>query len=653
MIHTKAEIEKRRARRIFPVFACFAALLLACVFASCEKEPDGGEDGRKIATLVAPGNLRVSESVIYWDVVENATEYTVQISGNDYTVKENYFDAFEYFTREQDYVVRVCAKNGEVPPMWSDALVYQMRSDVEWEYVPYRTGYRVSVARDKNPHGIALIPSVHPEDGKPISDISVYSFLNCTEITGVIFPADTKKMSIVGFKGCTGLQKIILPEQAEGIFTEAFRDCISLSFVKMPKECRLIGAQAFAGCASLKHIELPEGIKEIKSQAFEDCTALEAVIIPKTVTTIWAGAFSGCNAMRSMTVAQGNPRYRSEKNCVIDRSINAVIFGNRHSTIPAGVAGIAEEAFAKSEGLTEITIPSSVTTIFNGAFYRCTDLRSVTFGENLKNIGGSNSTFHIEYYSKYTVFAECLLLTELNLPASFTGVKSGTFEAIPNLEKITVSPENPVFCAEGNCLITKADKTAVFGTKNAVIPEWVEAVGYCFYRHIHTACIVIPRNVKSIRGSAFYYCTGLTVLLPDTVETIETGAFTGCSAVYTTAKAGEIPAGWYLSSDQKKYPDWASETPVIYNCTFGEENGTVYLEQLKVTCFETADGEQKMSLPAAIPVPTRAGYTFVGFATEKGGEAVYLAKDGLVLTDEERKTLIPGTVLYAVWVPAE
>ena len=69
-----------------------------------------------------------------------------------------------------------------------------------------------------------------------------------------------------------------------------------------------------------------------------------------------------------------------------------------------------------------------------------------------------------------------------------------------------------------------------------------------------------------------------------------------------------------------------------------------------------------------IEIPCRAGYTFLGWATEEGGEAVYGIEsetftnkdDGSfafylyhTLTDKMLKDAGYGTVLYAVWEKAE
>lgn len=636
---------KHTVRILFFLLTLF--FLCAGAFQSCAKKPAESAEEEAIGT---PENLRVEESVIYWDAVENATEYTVEIGGNSYVTKENSFDAFALFVKERTYIVRVCAKNSRESSEWSDALTHHMHSDVEWEYRPVNDSYEVSVARDKTPRGIALIPTVHPIDQKPISSVGWSSFKNCSEITGVIVPEGMKKIS--GFEGCTGLRKVVLPEEMSFIDSNAFKNCTSLIWVKMPKKCGTIGVNAFAGCSSLQSIDLPEGLEHIKAGAFLDCTSLTEIIIPKTVTSIYTGVFSGCDSMRSITVAQGNPKYRSEKNCLIDRSRNAVLFGNRYSTIPIGVAIISEEAFAKSKGLTEIVLPSTVSRISNGAFYHCIDLRSVTFGENLKELGGSTD-FSPLFASQRGVFEDCPLLTELRLPASVNRVAEDAFKGAPHLKKITVDPQNPVFLAEGNCLINKDRNYVVFGTEASVIPENVSGIGAYAFRDCDAGVIVIPRGVKYIGPYAFFGCDRLTVLLPDSVETINGSAFFNCGSVYTTAKQGETPEGWYFSTGKEYDYDWAYNTPVIYNCIFGEENGTVYLDRLTVTSLETEDKSTKKSLPAEILAPARTGYAFVGFATEQGGEAVCLPRDGRVLTVEEWEALAPDTVLFAVWKAKE
>lgn len=64
------------------------------------------------------------------------------------------------------------------------------------------------------------------------------------------------------------------------------------------------------------------------------------------------------------------------------------VFHNLKSvSIPNSVTSIGDRAFYNCTGLTDITIPNSVTSIGQSAFRECTSLTSVTIGNSVTNIG--------------------------------------------------------------------------------------------------------------------------------------------------------------------------------------------------------------------------------------------------------------------------
>ncbi len=84
---------------------------------------------------------------------------------------------------------------------------------------------------------------------------------------------------------------------------------------------------------------------------------------------------------------------------------------------------IGDYAFSGCTGLTEVTIPNSVTTIGNGTFYECFGMKEVTIGKKVTSMG-------------YFAFGDCVALgcvTSLNPepPTCSSSYNIGVFYDVP------------------------------------------------------------------------------------------------------------------------------------------------------------------------------------------------------------------------------
>ena len=152
---------------------------------------------------------------------------------------------------------------------------------------------------------------------------------------------------------------------------------VTLTFTDVVTE---IGDEAFSKFA-LTSITIPNSVTKIRGGAFLGCILLTSVTIPDSVTEIGVGAFTGCSSLRNFSGKFAS----ADGRCLITNGELIAFAGDGLSnyTIPNSVTEIGVGAFMGCKSLTSVTIPNSVTEIGDKAFEGC-PLESVTVPCNAK-----------------------------------------------------------------------------------------------------------------------------------------------------------------------------------------------------------------------------------------------------------------------------
>ena len=141
------------------------------------------------------------------------------------------------------------------------------------------------------------------------------------------------------------------------------------------EEVTIIGESAFYDCENLLSIEIPDCVTSIGDHAFMYCSSLTSITIPASVTSIGASAFIDCF---SLTCFYGKFASEDSRCLIIDGTLDSFApAGLTEYTIPDSVTQIGDHAFMYCSSLTSITIPDSVTSIGEGAFALCSSLTKV------------------------------------------------------------------------------------------------------------------------------------------------------------------------------------------------------------------------------------------------------------------------------------
>lgn len=129
-------------------------------------------------------------------------------------------------------------------------------------------------------------------------------------------------------------------------------------------------------------------------------------------------------------------------------------------------------------------------------------------------------------------FANCIDLSNLTIPSYVTSVGNGVLAGCDGLVELTVDKENSIYDSRDNCqaIIETASNTLVAGCSKTVIPKSVTVIGTSAFEGCNNLTSVeIPVSVATIESAAFKNCSGLTsVTIGNSVTSIGTKAFSGC-----------------------------------------------------------------------------------------------------------------------------
>ena len=211
-----------------------------------------------------------------------------------------------------------------------------------------------------------------------------YAFSDCPCLTNLTLPSGVTEIGDFAFRNCKGLTSLTLPSGVTKIGRCAFWDCYGLTSLTLPSGVTEIGYDAFKDCYGLTSLTLPSGVAEIKSGTFCDCSGLTSLSLPSGLTSIGESAFSGCSGLTSLTLSsdiridgsafKGCSGLKTVSFCINDDLETYLTKG--HSYIYLDV-DCAIKYYLGGEEITSIVIPSSVTTLGECAFQRCSTLQSV------------------------------------------------------------------------------------------------------------------------------------------------------------------------------------------------------------------------------------------------------------------------------------
>lgn len=466
-----------------------------------------------------------------------------------------------------------------------------------------------------------------------VTELGQYSFNSNYNLTEITFGSETEKSRLTNigagaFYMCRSLKEIVIPNTVRNLpeVTACYANSSSSTVIYRTA----IGEKTFYGCYALTSVIFEENGKSedgvtIGNEAFSACMTLSELYLParmarytttdgETVLEPFAGTsvFSGCKLLTEINIEEGGDVYASKDGIVYNGDFTELVY------CPLPRTGVIE-------------VPDTVQKISDNAFYNCSSITGISFGENSElNQIGANAFAYCAGITEMVIpdgvteigtyaFRNCTNLTSVTLPRELAEFDNAIFTGCTSLNNINVSAGNEkyqskdgvVFDADGTTLVYYSSSRKA---ESYTVPAGVTEIGAkAFYQNTYLKEVILPDGLSVINHTAFRGCTALEKInIPNTVTLIDDAAFYGCSALKTVEfeEGGTLP----LVIGSEKNPTGKMENTKIpakyyYSDVF---YSTVSLKSLTLPERTTSIGDRTFYNSGIETIVWPAGVTEIG-----------------------------------------
>lgn len=483
-----------------------------------------------------------------------------------------------------------------------------------------------------------------------VTSIGNFAFQSCSKLKSDLYLSRITTVGNSAFRDCSGVTSALDLTSAVTIGNYAFYGCSGITSLELGKSVTTIGNYAFAACPNIQYIssfaQVPPTIADDTFQDIYDTAnvivadgaylatnwslfknifvyfydgALNYILKPakedgaENLATVYPGDYSKLTEVTipyRISVEQKDGSYVRyivdgiDKNTFKDCSqLKIVSFHNRST-----VKFIGEYAFAGS-GITSISIPATVDSISDYAFYNTASLNEIELKEGLTAIG--ECAFSLSGTDEASI----------TVPSTVTAIGTDAFKDF-KCSKVDIA-DIPAWCNidfaniyanplySGSLYLNGAKVTEL------IVPNRTPAIkNYAFYNASALTSVTLGNGLKSIGDQTFSLCTGLSaVTLPPSVETIGASAFAGDSNLATIAMGHSMKSIGEMAFDgcpATTVSITAQTPPSASNNTFSRYTGKFYVQGQKAsdayfdayTCWDRFDPEL-LTEPTGIDISSK------------------------------------------------
>lgn len=391
-----------------------------------------------------------------------------------------------------------------------------------------------------------------------MTELRQYTFANCTKLVEVNLPS-----TLVISNGYT------YSDQYGTVYApnHAFMNT-AIETITLPDNARYICIAMFKGCKNLKSVVLGQNsnLTTIYYGAFSGCEQLEFEI-PATVTGLLAdnvefGPFAG---VKKVTLSADNETYHMKDGMIFNAAETIVYYCDPATegvvTLPETVTTLYQSAFEGCSLITDVVINDGLKLIYSNAFKDCASLTKVDLSKNTLWTAGSTykqifmgctSLQEVVLPESATaiapsMFEGCTSLTSVNVPAKVTTLGVQAFKDCTSLKTLDLSESGITTVSAGAFAGCTSLREVVFNEKITTIGATTAGSLGAFEGCRSLKRVVLPDTVKTIYANQFKGCTSAAIIIPVSATALKANVFDGWTAgqtIYVRGSQAELEELW-------------------------------------------------------------------------------------------------------------